>query len=66
MTVKEIELTAEDIINARIDGMLCRAEEAGINATKIETAERMLEKEFSIEDNMDITGLSKKVIENLQ
>ena len=29
MTKKEVEVTSQDILNARIDGMVCRAEEAG-------------------------------------
>ena len=60
----------KDIVSARIDGMLCRAEkkgmeagmEAGRDAGKLETARNMLDKGFEIEDIIDVTGLSEKDI----
>ncbi len=56
----------KDIVSARIDGMLCRAEkkgmEAGKDAGKLETARNMLDKGFEIEDIIDVTGLSEKDI----
>ena len=53
-----------DIVSARIDGMLCRAEEKGMEAGKLETARNILDKCFSIEDIIDVTGLSKEEILN--
>ena len=65
-----------DIVSARIDGMLCRAEkkgmetgkEAGLKAGrdegKLEIARNMLDNGFAIEDIIDVTGLSEKDIFN--
>ena len=62
----------KDIVSARIDGMLCRAEkmgmeagmEAGIDKGKLETARNMLERGFALEDICDITGLCEEDILN--
>ena len=62
----------EDVVTARIDGMICRAEEAGfekgreegIKSNKIKTARIMFDKGFSVEDIVEITGLSEKSILN--
>ncbi|MEE1335596.1 hypothetical protein [Methanobrevibacter sp.] len=61
-----------DIVSARIDGMLCRAEkkgmeagmEAGRDEGKLEIARNMLDNGFAIEDIIDVTGLSEKDIFN--
>ncbi len=63
-----------DIIAARIDGILCRAEKAGFDAGrkkgisdgKLEIARNMLEKGFSLDDIVDVTGLSEKDILNAE
>jgi predicted transposase/invertase (TIGR01784 family) len=55
-----------DIVTARIDGMICRAEKAGVEEGKLETARNMLEKGFPIEDIVDVTGLSEKDILNAE
>ena len=56
----------KDIVSARIDGMLCRAEkrgmEAGRKAGKFEVAGNMLERGFALEDICDVTGLSEEDI----
>ena len=56
----------KDIVSARIDGMLCRAEkrgmEAGIDKGKLEVAGNMLERGFALEDICDVTGLSEEDI----
>ena len=56
----------KDIVSARIDGMLCRAEkrgmEAGRKAGKLEVAGNMLEGGFALEDICDVTGLSEEDI----
>ena len=57
-------------MTARIDGMICRAEEAGfekgreecIKSNKIKTARIMFDKGFSVDDIVEITGLSEKSI----
>ena len=68
----------KDIVSARIDGMLCRAEkrgmeagmEAGIDKGKLETARNMLdarnmlERGFALEDICDVTGLCEEDILN--
>ena len=63
-----------DIVSARIDGMLCRAEkkgmetgmkagmEAGRYEGKLEIAGNMLDNGFAIADIIDVTGLSEKDI----
>ena len=88
MSKEEANYVEKDIVTARIDGMICRAEEAGlekgreeglekglekgreegleegIKSTKIETARNMFKKGFSVEDIVEITGLSEKSILN--
>lgn len=72
MSKQEAVDLKRDIIAARIDGMLCRAEEAGkeagieagIEAEKLKTAKNMLKKGFPIEDIVEITELSKNDILN--
>ena len=62
----------KDIVSARIDGMLCRAEkrgmeagmEAGIDKGKLVTARNMLERGFALEDICDVTGLCEEDILN--
>lgn len=82
MSKKEARYVEKDIVNARIDGMICRAEKAGIEkgreegreegikkgieSNKVETARNMFKKGFSIEDIVEITGLSKKSILNIK
>jgi len=60
LSSQEVIDLKRDIVTARIDGMLCRAEKAG----KLETARNMLEKGFSLDDIVDVTGLSEKDILN--
>ena len=74
MSKKEANYVESDIVTARIDGMICRAEEAGlekgreegreegIKSNKIETARNMINKGFSVDDIVEITGLSEKSI----
>lgn len=80
MSKEEANYVEKDIVTARIDGMICRAEEAGlekglekgreegleegIKSTKIETARNIFKKGFSVEDIVEITGLSEKSILN--
>jgi predicted transposase/invertase (TIGR01784 family) len=70
MSAQEVIDLKRDIVTARIDGMLCRAEKAGmeagkevgIEAGKLETARNMVKKGYPIEEILDVTGLSKKDI----
>jgi predicted transposase/invertase (TIGR01784 family) len=68
MSAQEVIDLKRDIVTARIDGMLCRAEkagmEAGISEGKLETARNMLKKGFSIEDILEVTGLSRDDVLN--
>ena len=72
MSVQEVIDLKKDIVSARIDGMLCRAEkrgmeagmEAGIDKGKLETARNMLERGFALEDICDVTGLCEEDILN--
>lgn len=74
MSAQEIIDLRRDIVNARIDGMLCRAEEAGMEvgrqegmeAGKLETARNMLKKGFSIDDIVEITGLAREDVLNCE
>ena len=54
----------KDIVSARIDGMLCRAEKKGMDKGKLETARNMLERGFALEDICDVTGLCEEDILN--
>ena len=54
----------KDIVSARIDGMLCRAEKRGMDKGKLETARNMLERGFALEDICDVTGLCEEDILN--
>ena len=68
MSAQEVIDLKKDIVSARIDGMLCRAEkrgmEAGIDKGKLETARNMLERGFALEDICDVTGLCEEDILN--
>ena len=76
MSAQEAIDLKRDIVTARIDGMLTRAEnngkeegikegkEEGIRDGKLETAENMLKKGYTIADIIDVTGLSEKDILN--
>lgn len=68
MSAQEVIDLKRDIVNARIDGMICRAEkagmEAGMEAGKLETAKNMLEDGFPIEKIVQITGLPENDILN--
>jgi hypothetical protein len=68
MSAQEVIDLRKDIVNARIDGMLCRAEkkgmEAGVEVGKLEMARNMLEDGFPIEKVVEISGLSKEDILN--
>ncbi|MBR0271898.1 MAG: hypothetical protein IJQ68_07935 [Methanobrevibacter sp.] len=82
MTKKEVEVTSQDIINARIDGMLCRAEEVGRKEgreegrkegreegreeNKLETARNMVNKGFATDDIVEITGLPRLSVLNIK
>ena len=76
MSSHEVIDLKSDIVSARIDGMMCRAEEAGrqegmeagrqegIAEEKLETARKMLDMDFPIEKIVEITGLSENDILN--
>ena len=80
MSSHEVIDLKSDIVSARIDGMMCRAEEAGrqegmeagmeagrqegIAEEKLETARKMLEMNFPIEEIVEVTGLSERDILN--
>ena len=76
MSSHEVIDLKSDIVSARIDGMMCRAEEAGrqegmeagrqegIAEEKLETARKMLDMDFPIEKIVEITGLSESDILN--
>ena len=72
MSAQEVIDLKRDIVSARIDGMLCRAEkkgmeagmEAGRDEGKLEIARNMLDNGFAIEDIIKVTGLSKEKILN--
>jgi predicted transposase YdaD len=63
MSRRGIDLS-KDIVSARIDGMLCRAEKKGWQAGKLEIARNMLEYDIPIEKVVEICGLSKEDILN--
>jgi len=64
MSAQEVIDLKKDIVSARIDGMLCRAEKKGIDKGKLETARNMLERGFALEDICDVTGLCEEDILN--
>ena len=72
MSAQEVIDLKRDIVSARIDGMLCRAEkkgmeagmEAGRDEGKLEIAGNMLDNGFAIADIIKVTGLSKEKILN--
>ena len=68
MSAQEVIDLKRDIVTARIDGMLCRAEEdgrkAGVEAGKLETARRMLEDDVPLEKIVRFTGLSEDDVLN--
>ena len=78
MSAQEVIDLKRDIVTARIDGMLTRAEnngkkegikegkEEGIRDGKLETAENMLKKGYTIADIIDVTGLSETDILNAE
>ena len=59
-----------DIVAARIDGMICRAEKAGkelgIEAGKLEVAGNMLEDGVPVEKIVKFTGLAERDILNVK
>ena len=61
MSVEKIAITPEDIINARIDGMLCRAEEKGERKIILALLESM-----DIEEVSRVTKMSVEKIEELR
>ena len=68
MSAQEVIDLKRDIVTARIDGMLCRAEKAGMDAGmeagKLETARNMVKKGYPVEEILDVTGLSENDILN--
>ena len=64
MSSRKVIDLKKDIVSARIDGMLCRAEKKGIDKGKLETARNMLERGFALEDICDVTGLCEEDILN--
>ena len=62
----DAEKVEQKILNTRLKGAKQEGIEQGIQQEKIEVAKTMLNKNMKIEDIMDITGLSKEEIENLQ
>ena len=78
MSAQEVIDLKRDIVTARIDGMLTRAEnngkkegikegkEEGMRDGKLETAENMLKKGYTIADIIDVTGLSETDILNAE
>ena len=69
MPIEKIAITQEDIINARIDGMLCRAEEKGecrgIREGKRKIILALLES-MDIEEVSQVTKMSVEKIEELR
>ena len=61
MSVEKIAITSEDIINARIDGMLCRARENGERKIVLTLLESM-----DIEEVSQVTKMSVEKIEDLR
>ena len=69
MPIEKIAITQEDIINARIDGMICRAEEKGERRGMREGKRKIiltLLESMDIEEVSRVTKMSVEKIEELR